>query len=356
LLSCMYKIISRAVNNRLKNFINRFMSRAQKGFTNHRYIQEVLINVSETISHCQERGVGGALLSIDQTRAFDTISHRYMTEVYRFFNFGENFITQMDTIGTGRNAAILFEDGSISENFNLETGRPQGDGPSPLQYNMGEQIVLSKIELDPQVASVFQHVLAPRFNMDLVPDPRRRGLDADYNSHFAQESNRETDKADSFAEDNSTTTLAEFESLNKLKQITVEFSLFSGLQSNAEKTTLLKIGTAAELSNEVVELGFNVVNEVTLLGLVVNRNLSTLTDYFDEIAGKITRMIEYWERFNLSLPGRISVGKTFMLSQIRYLGSILTPSNQQINRMQQLMDGFCLGNLRVAKKKIVHSA
>jgi hypothetical protein len=49
----MYKIISRAVNNRLKSVINRFTSRAQKGFTNHRYIQEVLINVCETISHYQ---------------------------------------------------------------------------------------------------------------------------------------------------------------------------------------------------------------------------------------------------------------------------------------------------------------
>jgi exonuclease III len=352
LLSCMYKIISRAVNNRLKSVINRFMSRAQKGFTNHRYIQEVLINVCETISHCQVGGVGGALLSIDQTRAFDTISHKYMTEVYRFFNFGENFITQMDTIGTGRNASILFEDGTISENFDLGTGRPQGDGPSPLQYNMGEQIVLLKIELDPEVASVFQHALAPRFNMDLIPDPRRRGVDAEYNTHLAQESNRETDKADSFADDNSTATLAEFASLNKLKQITVEFSSFSGLQSNAEKTTLLKIGTADVLPNEILDIGFNVVDEVTLLGLTVNRNLSSLTVHFDEIAGKVSRMIEHWDRFRLSLPGRISICKTFMLSQIGYLGSILTPSNQQINRLQKLMDDFCMGTLRVAKKKL----
>jgi hypothetical protein len=78
------------------------------------------------------------------------------------FNFGENFITQMDSVGTGRIAAKLFEDSSISENFNLEPGRPQDDGPSPLQYNMGEQIVMLKIELNPHVASVFQF-----FNMDL---------------------------------------------------------------------------------------------------------------------------------------------------------------------------------------------
>jgi hypothetical protein len=52
LLSCMYKIISRAVNNRLQTVVNRFTSRAQKGFTKHRYIQELLINMCSTINYC----------------------------------------------------------------------------------------------------------------------------------------------------------------------------------------------------------------------------------------------------------------------------------------------------------------
>jgi hypothetical protein len=51
LLSCLYKVISRAINNRLKLVVNRFTTRAQKGFTQQRYIQEVLINVIETINH-----------------------------------------------------------------------------------------------------------------------------------------------------------------------------------------------------------------------------------------------------------------------------------------------------------------
>jgi hypothetical protein len=81
LLGCTYKVLSRAINNRLKKVINRFTSRAQKGFTNHRHIQEVLINVCEIISHCKTNDISGALLSIDQSKAFDCISHRYMTEV-----------------------------------------------------------------------------------------------------------------------------------------------------------------------------------------------------------------------------------------------------------------------------------
>jgi hypothetical protein len=105
-----------------------------------------------------------------------------MTEVFRFFGFGENFIKILNTIGTNRSAAIIFEDGSLSKNFSLETGRTQGDGPSPLLYNMGEQILLLKIELDPSVASVYQHQNFPHFAMDLVPDQKLKGKDLMYST------------------------------------------------------------------------------------------------------------------------------------------------------------------------------
>jgi hypothetical protein len=54
LLSNLYKIISRALNNRLKTTIDIITSRAQKGFTSSRAIQEVLINVVEAIGYAKK--------------------------------------------------------------------------------------------------------------------------------------------------------------------------------------------------------------------------------------------------------------------------------------------------------------
>ena len=45
LLSIVYKTISRAINIRLNKVVNRICNRAQKGFNNERYTQEVLNNV-----------------------------------------------------------------------------------------------------------------------------------------------------------------------------------------------------------------------------------------------------------------------------------------------------------------------
>ncbi len=177
------------------------------------------------------------------------------------------------------------------------------------------------------------------------------GIDLHYNVHLSQESNRETDKADSFADDNSTATEATLGSLRTLKEICTEFSNFSGLQTNADKTTLLQIGSVGALSDEILSLGFNRTDQCTLLGMDFDRNLSSLNNYFDTVEVKIRRMTEHWDRFKLTLPGRISVCKTFMLSLMGYLGCIITPSDQQLKRLQEVTDNFCLVTLQVAKKR-----
>jgi hypothetical protein len=81
---------------------------------------------------------------------------------------------------------------------------------------MGEEITLIKIELDLRVSSVYNHLLAPRFAMDLVPDPRRKRIDSDYNLHLSKESNR--------PDDNSTATTATLGSLNAQKDFCLEFA------------------------------------------------------------------------------------------------------------------------------------
>jgi hypothetical protein len=86
--------------------------------------------------------------------------------------------------------------------------------------------------------------------------------------------------------------------------------------------------------------------------MTVNRNLTSLYNFFDEVIVKLNRIREYWERFYLTLPGRINVCKTFMLSQIGYLGCIIMPSQQQLKVMQEIVDKFCVGKFHVAKAKL----
>jgi Reverse transcriptase (RNA-dependent DNA polymerase) len=107
LLSNFYKILSRAINNRLKTVVNRVLSRAQKGFNKGRQIQEVIINTSENIEFCKKNGIAGAMICVDQMKAFDSVDHNFMIDALRFFNFGEYFINSIKTIGMGRRACVI---------------------------------------------------------------------------------------------------------------------------------------------------------------------------------------------------------------------------------------------------------
>jgi Reverse transcriptase (RNA-dependent DNA polymerase) len=154
LLSCYYKILSRVINNRLGTAIDKIMSRSQKAYTTGRYLHEVTFNISNVINHCNLNEVPGAIVSIDQQKAFDSILHEFCNEAFRFFGFGNGFIRMMDILGTNRTACIILKDSSLSPPFNLECGRAQGDCPSPRQYNIGEQICLLKIEFDPGIEKI----------------------------------------------------------------------------------------------------------------------------------------------------------------------------------------------------------
>jgi hypothetical protein len=168
LLSCFYKIVSKAVNARLDTVIDKVTSLDQKAYNKNRFIQEALICTIDAIRHCENNGIKGVVLSIDQKKAFDSVYHGYMREVYKFFNFGGKFIDLLETIGNGRTARILLENDKPSREFDLERGFAQGNGPSPKKYNIGEQILLFRLSYDPQIYGVYSTFLVPRSIRDGV--------------------------------------------------------------------------------------------------------------------------------------------------------------------------------------------
>jgi hypothetical protein len=69
----------------------------------------------------------------------------------------------LESVGNNRQACIIFDNG----------GRPQGENLSPIQYNIGNQILLLKIELDPLIKSIYPHFCGPQpaFHITSYADP-----------------------------------------------------------------------------------------------------------------------------------------------------------------------------------------
>jgi Reverse transcriptase (RNA-dependent DNA polymerase) len=277
------------------------------------------------------------VVAIDMAKAFDTLSHDYLDKVYKFFNFGPNMQRWLSLLGNNREACIALEDGKSTPYFRLETGRPQGDNISPNTFNFGAQILIFKIELDPLIKSIPRNI-----NRFVIPG-----------TFFGEESNRETDKNESLADDNTSITLMEEESLTQTKVNLELFANLSGLHCNFNKTCIM---TTYEPDQETIELAnnlnFKLTDRFTLLGIEITRNLDNVDNIFEKIKNKIIGLASFWERFRLSLPGRVTVAKTFLVSQLSYVACFLTPGERIANDIQLILDNFVRKNLNISRERM----
>ena len=227
---------------------------------------------------------------------------------------------------------------------------PQGNSPSPLQYNFCEQIAILNLELDPRIASINNHHLIPRYHVPPILGPdvllQARVLDPvpipalvhrpaqpieflpgvaniDRNAinlpllpddPFALESNRETDKVESFADDKTVIFLATEAGLSAIREILSQFENFSGLLCNMDKSVLMYIGVDTPPPAFLNNFEFKLVDKIKILGIEISSNPSLLHLCHKKMVLKITQIISFWERFFLSLPGRINIAKTMILT------------------------------------------
>ncbi len=306
-----------------------------------------MINVIETIRHCNNNNISGAVVAVDMAKAFDTLSHKFLEEVFKFFKMGPYIRKWLKMLGTGRTACIILDDCSYSRNFSLGRGAAQGDNISPDCFNFGDQILIFRIELDPNISGVWQNFQIPPPNPAPVPEIQDEPPN-DPISPFSCESRRETGKNESLADDNTSIMLQTSENYRHLRRILEDFEAVSGLACNYDKTCVLPIGP---LVPNLDLAGFTITESIKLLGFNVTKNFENSDDTFVQIHEKIKGLISFWERFRLSLPGRISVIKNLLIPQINYLGSILSPSDRVLSAIQDSLDAFALNGINCAKER-----
>jgi len=133
--------------------------------------------------------------------------------------------------------------------------------------------------------------------------------------------------------------------------ILVQFGNISGLKCNFQKSNLMICGTDI-IPAAATNSGFTVTTEIKLLGMNISNNLVNLEANFDCSIVKMQNTIRFWGRFNLSLMGRLNIAKTFLLSQIGYLGCFLNPSVEQLTDIKAIITDFVKGRLNFGRKRL----
>ena len=102
----------------------------QRGCIKCRYIGEN-IRLVEDIMHAKDDE--SVILLLDKEKAFDRVEWRWLFEVLRKFNFGERFISWIETMYNCAKSAVM-TNGLLSECFSISRGIRQGDALSALLF------------------------------------------------------------------------------------------------------------------------------------------------------------------------------------------------------------------------------
>ena len=94
------------------------------------------------------------------------------------------------------------------------------------------------------------------------------------------------------------------------------------------------------------------VESFDVLGVKFDSKLENMEANWDRILKKIHKIRNFWTLFNLSIPGKINVIKTYFFSQLSYLGTILNPSNEFLISFDNCVITFFNTNQKIAKERI----
>ena len=79
----------------------------------------------------------------------------------------------------------------------------------------------------------------------------------------------------------------------------------------------------------VKELGLNYCNEFTLLGIKFDSTLGSMICNYDEGIRKLETVVNDWRYKYLTIFGKITVVKTFMLSVLSHVATVLPTLSQK---------------------------
>jgi hypothetical protein len=115
----------------------------------------------------------------------------------------------------------------------------------------------------------------------------------------------------------------------------------------------MKIGrTDIAIDDDIAAVGFTQVESMKILGIEIDNKLEHLEKNFGNCIVKMNQICANWNRFRLTLPGRIGIAKAMLLSQLSYPGTILEPTNMQLEEMNVIIERFVTQNIVIAKERI----
>ena len=328
LLTVDYKILAKCLAERIKCFINCLIHTDQSAFLKGRNISHNVRLIFDIIEYTEANNIPGAILLLDIEKAFDSVNHNFLFQTLKQFNFGDNFLSWIETLYNERTSYVL-NNGFLTNRISMQRGIFQGCPISPYLFLFVIEILALSIRQNDNLNG-----------MKIQDHEVKISLFADDSVCFIDGSRKSFDSL--------------FDVLN-------QFGKYSGCKLNLSKTEAIWIGSKKgcqdfPMSNQGITWRNSTFKS---LGINFSLDLSLIFDLnYKEKLKQMTQTINCWRMRNLSLIGKICVIKSLVLPQLIYLFSVLSIKTPQkyFNELNSLFFKFIWnGGKDRVKRKYVYS-
>jgi exonuclease III len=281
LLNVDYKIIAKALANRLKPILPDIIHMDQNAYVKNRLIGYNIRIVDDLIDFCTLVDMDGLLLLLDFEKAFDSISWEFLTHTLEQFGFGPNAINYFKLLYNNIQSHVA-SNGHLSRKFDLYRGIRQGCPASAFLFIMCVELLAQKIRTSDNI----------------------EGLNI--NDHIF--------KIIQFADDTALI-LQNKKSIFKAFDVIDLFYRCSGLKLNKSKSELFRLGNKPCF--DVKDLNLKWVQSFRYLGVYYSTDLvdQEYKNYRHRL-DNIRNMLKIWLQRDLSLKGKVTVIRTLAMSQL----------------------------------------
>ena len=288
LLNTDYKILTKVLTKKIKEVLPEIVQVDQVGYMNGRNIGEAVRLIDDILFHASNNSFNGYLVAVDFEKAFDSVSHGFLQKVLEIFGFGTTFRKWIKVLYTGACSCVM-NDGHSTGYFEIQRGVRQGDPISPYLFVLIIEILANVIRNDKGVMGI-----------PLDKNEVKQVLYADDVTIFVKD----------------------VSSLQRLEVLFDAFSKISGLKVNRDKTKLLRLGIGS--NQDIVPKVWKMVNEVKILGIYFSLDINIKEEMnYKEILSKIKKLLGWWKQRDLSILGKIQLLKTYALSKLTYVSSLI---------------------------------
>ncbi|PPQ66475.1 hypothetical protein CVT24_007049, partial [Panaeolus cyanescens] len=297
-LNTDYKIMTRALTSRMNRVVGGLIHPDQAGFMTGRHIEDQTDLVQMLTHLCEVKDINGAIICLDQEKAYDKIRHDYLWEVLKAFNFPTKFINMIQNLYANAHTRVMIN-GVMSNPFQVRRGVRQGDPLSCLLFNLA---------IEP---------LAEQLRKSQLKGITINGTERIIASLFA---------------DDTTVYLSEDDDIEDLYTLLNEWCRASGAKFNTSKTEIIPLGNEpyrqdmrqwramAPQHNPVIpQIRIAKEGEATrVLGAWVGHKIDNDTIWKKKI-DEISHVLKRWNRGHPSQEGRRLIISMFVGGKTQYL-------------------------------------